>query len=546
MLARNGSGVPAFTPPPPVAVPPQQYRSSRSEPDPTAEQQQAIEAMTSGEHFVIQAGAGTGKTTTLAMLARAVASRRGMFLAFNRPVVDEAARRFPGHVECRTGHSLAMTALRYRYGHRLNQPREPGWKVGERLGISQRTQVRLGARLLTNRTLSYVALQTLARFCHSDDDEILPVHVPRLRGLDDMYRGDLAQFVLPYARRAWRDVQDPKGDLVRFDLNHALKIWALTEPRIRKDFLLLDEAQDTNPVMEKVFNAQRSHAQLIMVGDSAQAIYGWRGARDVMTGFDGQQLTLSQSFRFGQRLADEANRWLAIVESPLRLRGTPTIDTRIGPLDEVDALLCRTNAGAISEIFTLLDEGKKVALVGGKKALTELANAAGALKEDRRPSHPDLVLFKNWDELVEYAKEDPDGADLLPLVDIIEDHGVEMVLSAMRELHLEDDAEVTVSTAHRAKGREWPRVRIAADFREPVSRERDLEGNSIPAPILLEDARLAYVAVTRARKQLDLGGLEWIETHPDGQFGSSPPPGPPVSGPPTAPSPWDRLGPPST
>ena len=63
-------------------------------------------------------------------------------------------------------------------------------------------------------------------------------------------------------------------------------MWALTEPKIDADFLFLDEAQDTNPVLEEVFAAQRGHAQLVMVGDSAQAIYGWRGARDVMTGFD--------------------------------------------------------------------------------------------------------------------------------------------------------------------------------------------------------------------------------------------------------------------
>ena len=58
---------------------------------------------------------------------------------------------------------------------------------------------------------------------------------------------------------------------------------------IPAEFLLLDEAQDTNCVLEKVFTAQRDHAQLIMVGDSAQAIYGWRGAYDVMTDFDGVQ-----------------------------------------------------------------------------------------------------------------------------------------------------------------------------------------------------------------------------------------------------------------
>ncbi|MGN5633243.1 UvrD-helicase domain-containing protein, partial [Streptomyces sp. AC154] len=540
------SAVPSFEG---SSMPVQQTRAPHcSGPPPTLEQEQGIAAMRAEENFVIQAGAGTGKTTTLVMLAKSCTKkRRGMFLAFNRPVVEDASRKFPSFVECRTGHSLAMRAIGGQYGQRLGQPREPSWKVGARLGISSSMRLHLGTRTLTNKTISYVALQALARFCHSSEDEIQEWHVPRLRGLADEHRGDLARLVLPYARRAWRDVQDPAGKLVRFDPNHALKIWALTAPQIRADFVLLDEAQDTNPVMEKVFNAQRPHAQLVMVGDSAQAIYGWRGARDVMTDFDGRQLKLSQSFRFGQALAEEANRWLAIVESPLRLRGTPNIDTRIGALEQMDAVLCRTNGGACAEIFKLLDDNKRVALVGGQKALAELAKAAGDLKAGRRARHPDLVLFQTWGELVEYAEEDPEGGDLLPLVEIIEKHGVDKVLDAMGRLHAEGDAEVTISTAHRAKGREWNRVRIASDFREPASQERDLEGNPLPGPINLDDARLAYVAVTRARQHLDLGGLSWIVDHPEGTAERTPSAGQPrpALAVVRAPSPWDRLGPPS-
>ncbi|PJN14676.1 DNA helicase [Streptomyces sp. CB02120-2] len=515
-------------------------------PAPTLEQDLAIEAKRAGVHFVLQAGAGTGKTTTLAMLARSD-PRSGVFLAFNRPVVDDAGQKFPPNVRCFTGHSLAVRALGRQYGDRLTRGRvrEPSWRAGLRLGIKEAVGVRLGERLITLKTLSYVTLETLSRFCHSADAEISARHVPRLRGLADEDRGDLARMVLPFARRAWADVQDPDGQLVRFDPNHALKIWGLTRPHISATYILLDEAQDTNPVMEEIFTAQRDHAQLIMVGDSAQAIYGWRGARDVMTDFDGQQLTLSQSFRFGPALAEEANRWLTIVESPLRLRGTPSIDSRIGPLTEADAVLCRTNAGAIAEIFQLLSQGKRVALVGGAQGLRELARAAGELKAGRRASHHELVLFNSWEELVEYAEEDPAGRDLLPLVEIIEDHGVEKVVAAMDRLHAEGDADVTVSTAHRAKGREWPTVRIANDFQEPVSNECDLEGNSLPGAISLDDARLAYVAVTRAREHLDLGGLAWIDKHPQGR--SSTPSaalGSPDRAVTAAASPWDRLGPP--
>ncbi|WP_329344851.1 hypothetical protein OG866_44610 (plasmid) [Streptomyces sp. NBC_00663] len=38
-------------------------------PAPTAEQSGAIDAFRRGDHLVLQAGAGTGKTTTLSMIA---------------------------------------------------------------------------------------------------------------------------------------------------------------------------------------------------------------------------------------------------------------------------------------------------------------------------------------------------------------------------------------------------------------------------------------------------------------------------------------------
>ncbi|WP_326806450.1 hypothetical protein OIE49_36160 [Streptomyces sp. NBC_01788] len=43
--------------------------------------------------------------------------------------------------------------------------------------------------------------------------------------------------------------------------------------------------------------------------------------------------------------------------------------------------------------------------------------------------------------------------------------------------------------------------------------QHDEQGRPIPEPVNDTDARLAYVAVTRARHQLDLGGLSWINTY---------------------------------
>ncbi|MEV1085636.1 UvrD-helicase domain-containing protein [Streptomyces sp. NPDC050211] len=367
---------------------------------------------------------------------------------------------------------------------------------------------------------------------------MLAQHVPKLRGLSDAYHPDLARLVLPYAQRAGSDLQNPHGGAVRFEPDHYLEIWALTEPVIRADFLLLEEGQDTNHVLEKVFTAQRDHAQLIMVGDSAQAIYGWRGAYDVMTDFDGVQLTLTQSFRFGRAVADEANRRLTILAAPLRPKGAPAPHSTVGPVDHPNAVLCRSNSGAICEVLRLLRNNKRVAMAGGE-ALVKLTVAAGQLKASRRTSHPELCLSTSWEELHEYATSDPAGGDLLPLVDIVDEYGPDLVVAVVRNLHPEHAADVVVSTGHKAKGREWPTATIGTDF-EPRPGSKNNSGDSNGQPDLdPAEARLAYVTVTRARERLDLGGLSWINH----RFSAPGTTDGPVIPPDASPSPWDRLGP---
>lgn len=491
--------------------------------NPTDEQTAAADAFRAGHHLALQAGAGTGKTSTLVLLASAT-RRRGRYIAFNKAIAHDAAARFPATVTCKTAHALAFAAIGHRYARRLNGPRQAGWKTGTALGITK--SVRIGDREVTPKALSHAVLRTVTRYCHSADRTLARHHVPHLRGLDDPdLHTQLAHVVLPFAQKAWADLQHPDDGVVRFDHDHYLKIWALSDPKIDADFLLLDEAQDTNPVLEHVFAAQRDHAQLVMVGDSAQAIYGWRGARDVMAGFDGHALSLSQSFRFGPRLADEANRWLTIADAPIRLAGTDAISTSLAPVEDPDAVLCRTNIGAMTEVMTYLAAGQRVALAGGGESLRALANAARDLKEGRRTWHSELLLFPSWGELQDYAEHDPAGGDLKPFVDLIDQHGPDVILAAVDQLTPEAHADITISTAHRAKGREWASVRIAADFTPPKDTDQqDANGRPIPGPIDDSEARLAYVAVTRTRTCLDLGGLSWINNHPDGNPSLSPDP----------------------
>lgn len=123
-----------------------------------------------------------------------------------------------------------------------------------------------------------------------------------------------------------------------------------------------------------------------------------------------------------------------------------------------------------------------------------------------------------------------DGRGLQPLVDIVDKHGTMPSLEAVSGLAPESRAEVTVSTAHKAKGREWPCVTIADDFTPPKSSDQE-ENNGCAMPGLIDDseARLAYVAVTRTRRRLDMGACRGLtitrmETLSDGRQSRRPSP----------------------
>lgn len=85
-------------------------------------------------------------------------------------------------------------------------------------------------------------------------------------------------------------------------------------------------------------------------------------------------------------------------------------------------------------------------------------------------------------------------------MDLIDSYGASAVLAAIDAMVDEKNCDTVVSTAHKAKGREWESVLIADDFAEPT-------GEDLPRV----DAMLGYVAVTRARLRLDRGSLTWLD-----------------------------------
>ena len=87
----------------------------------TEEQTEAINC--DDDTLVINASAGSGKTSTLVGYALARPQQRMLYLAFNNSVAAEARSRFPANVESRTSHSLAYAAFGASYKHKMGHPR---------------------------------------------------------------------------------------------------------------------------------------------------------------------------------------------------------------------------------------------------------------------------------------------------------------------------------------------------------------------------------------------------------------------------------------
>lgn len=487
---------------------------------PTAEQLAILDLFAKGGDVGVEAGAGTGKTSTCIMLAESDANRRGQYVAFNKAIVVEASTKMPANVAANTMHSLAYRAKGTVYAHRLNAPRMRSAALARALRVEPIFLDVAGTRKpLQPGYLASLTMRAVTRFCQSADDKPSGKHVPYVDGIDlptpegrrTFYNNNIVASALePVIARAWEDVKNPHGQLP-FRHDHYLKLWQLDAPYIAADFILYDEAQDADPVQLAIVAAQ-DHAQVVYVGDSQQQIYDWRGAINALAGIDGERAFLSQSFRFGGEIAQHANRILERLGAELRLSGLHSLTGRVGPLEKCDAILTRTNAKAMSHVLRMIREEQPVHLMGGGGELLSFARASDDLRNNGWTSHPELACFTSWGEVQDYVANDPQGSELKLLVELVDEYGTDVIEEALGKTTPEGPGVVTVSTAHKAKGREWDRVKLADDF-EPKPPRADTEAEE--QAITASELRLLYVAVTRARREVDSTVVPWLNEEPE-------------------------------
>jgi hypothetical protein len=471
----------------------------------TDEQQLVVTDFRAGVSGATQAGAGSGKTSTCVACAETT-TLMGTFTAFNKGIVMDAAAKLPKNVKARTVHSLAFGQVGKHYSHRMDEgKRQSGSAMARQLGLRTPFVCQVGeeTRVIQPKQQASYVMKAVKNFCQSADKHPSVKHFSLVAGIDlptddgeRTYANNdaLAAHLSDALEAAWEDIQDTSGTL-RFEHYHYVKMWELGvrgKPVIPGEFVMVDEAQDMNPVMLSAILQQDK--QTLFVGDSQQAINEWMGAIDAMAQVPAERTRyLTNSFRFGPEIAAVANAILASIEgAELRLTGKGKPGT-VGPTETPDCILTRTNAGAIIAMLGELEAGRTPYLVGGGTQIVEFAQGAKDLMEGRRTEHPELAIFASWGEVLRYVESDILGDELKPMVKLIEDHGVDTIIKVAGNETAEEDADVVVSTAHKSKGREWDSVQLAGDF-FPLER------------MDVGEYRLLYVACTRARRHLDIEG----------------------------------------
>jgi hypothetical protein len=515
---------------------------------PTDEQSEIIDLALAGYSVSVSAFAGAGKTSTQKAVSDAILQKNPgrsiHYFAFNRAMADEARTKFPGRVRVSTAHSLAYNAR--VDGVDLGRTFRPRMKSGKEL----RDAVTARHKKAVDPVREFIAneysalsdvLETVRNFCYSNDTEVLASHAPYdhtsiIAGtIGKKAARGYVQAVSAAAAKVWKDMSSLQGD---FPATHDvyLKLWALRGNFSEFDMVLFDEAQDANPVMISALQKMQDNgAQIILVGDPHQSIYGWRGAVDAMSAFpDFKQAYLTESFRFGQNIADAAQLFLIAGGETRQLKWrnpNPGIH-RDGPVDRqdpfpADAILCRSNAGVIFTSLAYINDGKKPYVEGGAQeaaklltALRELHNTKGGREAKYRPRHPEIALFETWEDLEQYS-ESKEGGSFKPYVGITKrmiaqgtmDASIQSLQNGTAESR--GSADVTVSTVHKAKGLEWHNVHMGSDWEKTQlhiehTYADDVGQEEHAYSVNPENYKLLYVAWTRAQSGLETSGWHGI------------------------------------
>jgi len=300
--------------------------------------------------LLIVAGAGTGKTATLAhrvahLVLSGVDPARILMLTFTRRAATEMRRRAheitrralndaPRGATQSISQRLTWAGTFHSIGNRLLRHYAPQLRLDPHFSVIDRAD---SADLLDSVRQELGLAQKEQRFprketCLQIYSHRVNTRAPLERTLEEHFPW-CAQWQTGL-KQLYRVYVEQKQHASLLDYDDLLLYWhaMMSEPRLAQhigahfDHVLVDEYQDTNRLQAEILHAMKPDgAGLAVVGDDAQAIYSFRAAAvDNILGFPqhfqppAAVVTLVQNYRSTQQVLDVANALMA--EAPRQHR----------------------------------------------------------------------------------------------------------------------------------------------------------------------------------------------------------------------------------
>jgi len=464
-------------------------------------QEVIFEALTETDrNIIVEAVAGSGKTTTMIEAMHRIVQVDQfadiLALAFNKSIATELSLRVPEGVTAKTFHALGYSTFKGK------RPKVFGGKVRKLLrNIMTNLQYEEHSRDII-RMISLVKANAL--FDPSEADW--------LAALDDFDincpAGEEKNFV-KWASTAFQQSNDVVTEEIDFD--DMLFLPVLRGHRFNQyDYVFVDEAQDLSPIQhEIVARVLAPNGRVIAVGDTHQAIYGFRGA-DVNSMnrfrncFNTLELPLSITYRCPVEVVQEAREMVDTIEwAPGAPKGTveymDEFPRDFADMTKDDLIICRNNAPLFRIGLAFLSRQLPVTVMGnfGDRLIAFIKSFK---TEDIEvfESRLDKWFNTEYERLMENDQSSKAGVeeDKYECVKILIEHSstVPEMIKLLERL-LTPGAGTVVSSVHRAKGTEAKRVYILNPSLIPSRYAKSPAARQ-------QEWNLKYVAITRAKEEL--------------------------------------------
>lgn len=451
----------------------------------TIEQIEIIELskkMNKSEILIINACAGSGKTFTLNEIASANPNKKFLYLAFNKNIVEDMKKKAKKNIDVKTLHSLAFSFARKKIGK-------------------------------MNFINSYTIFDIEKFFPNQTSEELFLI----LKDFNDFLINDEKEFKNNYIKKLWNLVLTRKLDFIH---NFYLKYYFLYEESknlVKKyDFILLDEAQDTNSIMLNI--VLNNNCSKILVGDTFQNIYGFNQTINAIETVQADyKKILSKSFRSKQEILNYADYFLLKYTKKNKVKMTSNISNKEKNEIKNKSYIMRTNAGII-EFLDKIKYDKNIeqyCLLKNPDDIFQLVFDILNFRSNRfsyiSKRNSFLLNFNSMLELKNYAKEVFDNNLNRVLILIDKKYDFKVLNSLAIKLYNKKNKEnifFYITNSHISKGLEWDSVELYNDFpnlnklQNEIKKEKNLEKKQEMEFFLEQEVNLFYVAITRAKFKL--------------------------------------------